>query len=406
MKIEALTVCVNYADFLAPVLAFNQKLFDRLLVVTANADKATQELCAKEKVDCLVTDAFYKGGKRFAKSAGINEGLAKLSCADWVCLFDSDTVLPPQTRQVLERAELDPACLYGIDRLMCPSWEAWAEYWPRVKNPELFFVETNHFKIGQRLAPFGRGGWVPLGFFQLWNPARSGIREYPHSPHAAKSDMQFAQRWPRGRRQLIPEIVAVHLESESAQSGANWLGRKTGEFGEGKMKAQGIPGWMSGGELTWLAARAAEHKEVVEIGCYKGRSTRALADATPGRVTAVDCWLPFKDRQWLLTGKEYAEFQRNVNDLLLSGKVTAWKLKSVQAVETFKDRKFDMVFIDADHAYESVRDDILAWRKLVRKGGLLCGHDYGHADWPGVKRAVDELLPNRQVHESIWWVKL
>lgn len=422
MKIEALTVCVNYADFLNPALAFNRRLFNHLLVVTAPADTHTQELCAKQGVDCLVTDRFYRDGKPFAKSEGINEGLKKLSCSDWVCLLDSDIVLPSHTRPVLERSDLDPSCIYGVDRLMCSSWDQWNGYWKRLQQPDLFFVDTNHFKIGQRVAPFGRGGWVPLGFFQLWNPAQTGMREYPSSITAAGSDMKFAQKWPRGKRQLIPEIVAVHLESESASFGANWTGRKTAEFGPsslgqkkhndqdaveyGDMKALSIPGWMSPGELRWLAARAAEYPEIVEIGCYKGRSTRALGDATSGHVQAVDCWLPFRDRQWVLTGYEFRDFCQNLHDLMLSQKVLAWKLKSVQAAETFKDRRFDMVFIDGDHTYESVRADILSWRGLLRPGGLLCGHDYTHADWPDVKRAVDELYPKRQVFESIWWVKV
>ena len=50
-----------------------------------------------------------------------------------------------------------------------------------------------------------------------------------------------------------------------------------------------------------------------------------------------------------------------------------------------------MVFIDADHAYDSVKRDILNYRPFLRKGGLLCGHDYYYG-WPGVMHAVDELV--------------
>jgi len=57
----------------------------------------------------------------------------------------------------------------------------------------------------------------------------------------------------------------------------------------------------------------------------------------------------------------------------------------------------DMVFLDGDHEYESVKADILAWNPKARK--MLCGHDYGVPpgmevlrDFPGVKQAVDEVF--------------
>jgi hypothetical protein len=41
----------------------------------------------------------------------------------------------------------------------------------------------------------------------------------------------FTRRWGRENRELLPEFVAVHLESEECAMGANWKGRKTKYFG-------------------------------------------------------------------------------------------------------------------------------------------------------------------------------
>lgn len=56
--------------------------------------------------------------------------------------------------------------------------------------------------------------------------------------------------------------------------------------------------------------------------------------------------------------------------------------------------QFDFVFLDADHSYEGIRQDITLWWPLVAPGGLLCGHDYNHPQIGEVKRAVDELFDN------------
>lgn len=53
-------------------------------------------------------------------------------------------------------------------------------------------------------------------------------------------------------------------------------------------------------------------------------------------------------------------------------------------------RLFDMVFLDAMHDYENVKADIERWWPKVIRGGIMAFHDYGHHDFPGVKRAVDE----------------
>jgi hypothetical protein len=50
--------------------------------------------------------------------------------------------------------------------------------------------------------------------------------------------------------------------------------------------------------------------------------------------------------------------------------------KSVDAAKTFSDRYFDYVYIDGEHVYRDVTDDLLAWFPKCKKGGVMSGHDW------------------------------
>ena len=234
MFLEAISVCVDYSDFLAHTLPQNRSYFDRWVIVTAPHDRATQRLCAHFHVECVVTEAFYRRGDRFNKGRGINAGLSRLRKRDWLLHLDADIVLPPRTREFLEAASLDPQCVYGIDRLMCRDFNAWLNYQrqPVPQFQDEVFVQLKPFPIGTRVAKLDAGGYVPIGFFQLWN-ARSRRLTYPeHHATAARSDMLFSLQWDRPQRQLLPEIVGIHLATDAAgQIGANWNGRTTSGFG-------------------------------------------------------------------------------------------------------------------------------------------------------------------------------
>ena len=199
------------------------------------------------------------------------------------------------------------------------------------------------------------------------------------------------------------------LDSYPCQ-GANLAAWPEPSVDERIMKAAKITGWMELDELLWLARMAKKHKAIVEIGSFLGRSTRALADNTPGKVIAVDTFkASFEsepDTQLpndLDRSKIFEIFMKNMKGIK---NLTPMKMRSVKAAKKLKTqkKKFDMVFIDAGHNYEDVKADIKAWKPLLKPGGLLCGHDYEHPHFPGVTQAVEELLPgHRKGAGRIWY---
>jgi len=83
--------------------------------------------------------------------------------------------------------------------------------------------------------------------------------------------------------------------------------------------------------------------------------------------------------------------------------------KSAEIAEKIKDGILDFVFIDADHRYEFVKADILAWLPKIKNGGIIAGHDY-IPTYSGVMQAADEIFKDKvdkkYTFEGCWLVNL
>ena len=128
-----------------------------------------------------------------------------------------------------------------------------------------------------------------------------------------------------------------------------------------------------------------------EIGVYVGYYSRVLLDIIPNlNLLCVDSWEP-------KTRRERA-YQLALEILSRYPNATVVRGKSVDVAKTVEDETLDFVFIDADHSYLSVKDDLEAWVPKVRKGGIVSGHDYFEPQSGnlGVIQAVDEYVKDHQ----------
>ncbi len=232
-KIECVVVCDQYSDFLSQTIHTNKFLFDKLVVVTSPEDKKTRKLCEFHHVHCIPTDELNSRWGEFHKGKAINIGLEALDCDGWVLHSDADMWYPPQTRLLLEQAQLDRSMIYGCDRFIVKGKQAWNDFieQPGLQHEANAYIHLNAFPIGTRVMHDFAGGWVPIGYFQLFHPSGSGISEYPQGhKDAGREDTLFAQKWPRAKRGFLPEIVGYHLESLDSTMSANWNGRTTAPF--------------------------------------------------------------------------------------------------------------------------------------------------------------------------------
>lgn len=69
---------------------------------------------------------------------------------------------------------------------------------------------------------------------------------------------------------------------------------------------------------------------------------------------------------------------------------------STRAADSFDNDSLDFVYIDGDHSYESVTQDIKTWMKKLKPGGIIAGDDYIRSDrdkrFYDVIRSVDEYV--------------
>lgn len=139
----------------------------------------------------------------------------------------------------------------------------------------------------------------------------------------------------------------------------------------------------------------------VEIGvAFAGFSTHILSHWNGKRLFCVD---PFEDQSKDVyredtTGRNYEQWFRESSTRLMEfgGRGVVLREYSKQAAALFRKETFDFVYIDANHSEEAVTEDLSAWRPLVKRGGLLCGHDYHNSTERGnhcfVKKSVDRFI--------------
>ena len=150
--------------------------------------------------------------------------------------------------------------------------------------------------------------------------------------------------------------------------------------------------------------------QIAEIGCYMGHSVAFMATLAKEsgkniKIFAVDTFEGSEEHK--ARGiKDFAYiFCHNMENCAVRKYVSPVPAESVTASGFDFIPELDFVFIDAAHDYENVKADIEAWAPKVKPGSILAGHDYCNA-WPGVKKAVDELIPNRELNKSVWWTRL
>lgn len=155
----------------------------------------------------------------------------------------------------------------------------------------------------------------------------------------------------------------------------------------------------------------------VEIGVWRGDSSEKFLNRVK-HLHLVDSWSPiayqqnnehgsYKDylnRYKELVGStdpnDYQKFYDNIHLSVLrrfkDKPVTIHRMSSREFFNKFNDQ-VDWVYVDGDHSYNGVINDLTNSLKILKPGGKILGDDYASVPMkvgykPEVKRAVDDFV--------------
>ena len=183
-----------------------------------------------------------------------------------------------------------------------------------------------------------------------------------------------------------------------------------------KHNYQSIEGWFNmEAQYLELLNHCPDGGNFVELGCFKGKSTSFIVTEIINQKRDVSFYAvdSFEGSTNLSDAKEVEAYNgiRNIeNDFKNNTKhlynyFFTYKELSHQAADNFNNKDVDVLFVDAGHSYEAVKQDIVAWLPKMKHNGIIAGHDYN--SWAGVKKAVDEKFGQpHKVENDCWFIYL
>lgn len=123
----------------------------------------------------------------------------------------------------------------------------------------------------------------------------------------------------------------------------------------------------------------------VELGVFKGETSQFILKNWNGTLYMIDVWKALSNSEYedgsnhSVHTTAYKETMDNIQGYENRGIMI--RATSKEAVNLFQDESLDWIWIDANHAYDYVKEDIQLWWPKLKKGGLFSGHDYMNMDW-------------------------
>lgn len=130
-----------------------------------------------------------------------------------------------------------------------------------------------------------------------------------------------------------------------------------------------------------------------EVGVERAMYSEVLCRENPSlKLFCVDAWEPYRGYRDHVNAAKLERFYTEAQERMQPYPATVFLRKfSVEAAKDFADGSLDFVYLDGNHKYESVVEDLAAWARKVRVGGIVAGHDYLKAKLPSLMHVPQAL---------------
>lgn len=147
-----------------------------------------------------------------------------------------------------------------------------------------------------------------------------------------------------------------------------------------------------------------------EIGVCTGRFSRELCDGIPSlaNLLCIDPWRAFNGNRPEGWGRSQefhdANYVEAVARLAPCDAARILRAESLEAARDVEPASLDFVYIDGNHRFDYVMQDLIVWGSKVRPGGIVSGDDYyvWREHEKGVVLAVDAYVEAHKIPE--WFV--
>ena len=166
-----------------------------------------------------------------------------------------------------------------------------------------------------------------------------------------------------------------------------------------------------------------------EVGVERGVFSEMLCQRNPAlHLYAIDAWTEYED----LPAGRWSQAKLDAYYAAARARLAAYDCDLVrkfsrEAARDFEPESLDFVYIDANHEFRYVADDLCVWAKIVRPGGIVSGHDYmrrrsvtngnchvpyvvqayaaAYSIWPWFVLGTNDIGLKRDHFRSFMWVK-